>query len=68
MGLALPLDKFSFLFEAEGIWLEMDASLCDWPERWRFRHLDDAGHRIAVMVERAGADELGSCWRRVRSS
>ncbi len=58
MGLALPLDKFSFLFEPDNIRLEMDASLGDRPERWRFCHLDHAGHRIAVMVERADGGEL----------
>ena len=61
MGLALPLDKFSFVFGgAEGIRLEMDASLGDEPERWRFCLLDHAGHRIAAMVERevAGALEV----------
>lgn len=58
MGLSLPLDKFSFLFDGEEIRLEMDASLGDAPERWRFCLLDHAGHRIAAMVERAGAGEL----------
>jgi len=58
MGLSLPLDKFSFLFDAEGIRLEIDASLGDRPERWRFCLLDHAGHRIAAMVERAGTSNL----------
>jgi 4'-phosphopantetheinyl transferase len=59
MGLALPLDKFSFLFGGEeGIRLEIDPSLGDKAERWRFSQLDHAGHRIAAMVERATAGEL----------
>jgi 4'-phosphopantetheinyl transferase len=59
MGLALPLDKFSFVFGgAEGVRLEIDPSLGDAPERWRFCQLDHAGHRIAMMVERTAADEL----------
>jgi len=58
MGLSLALNKFSFLFEAEEIRLEVDASLGDVPERWRFCLLDHAGHRIAAMVERAGAGDL----------
>jgi 4'-phosphopantetheinyl transferase len=58
MGLALPLDKFSFLFDAEGIRLEIDGSLGDRPEHWRFCKLDHAGHRIAVMVEGADAGKL----------
>jgi 4'-phosphopantetheinyl transferase len=58
LGLSLPLDKFSFLFDAEGIRLEIDPSLDDEPGRWRFCQLDHAGHRIAAMVERKGATEL----------
>ena len=58
MGLSLPLDKFSFLFDAEGIRLEIDPSLGDAPERWQFCQVDYAGHRIAVMVDRAAAGEL----------
>jgi 4'-phosphopantetheinyl transferase len=59
MGLSLPLKKFSFLFGgAEGIRLELDSDLKDQPERWRFCSLDHAGHRIALMVERATAPEL----------
>ncbi len=59
MGLSLPMKRFSFLFGgAEGIRLELDPDLNDQPERWRFCSLDHAGHRIALMVERAGAPEL----------
>jgi 4'-phosphopantetheinyl transferase len=59
MGLSLPLNKFSFLFGgAEGIRLELEPVLKDQPERWRFCLLDHAGHRIAMMVERAVAPEL----------
>ena len=57
MGLALPLDGFSFLFGgAEGVRLEVDASLEDEAGRWRFCLLDYAGHRIAVMVEGRSAE------------
>jgi 4'-phosphopantetheinyl transferase len=59
MGLSLALDKFSFLFGgAEGVRLEIDASLSDTAQRWRFCLFDHAGHRIAAMVECAGAGEL----------
>lgn len=59
MGLALPLDKFSFLFGgAAGVRLEIDPSLEDTPARWRFGLLDHAGHRIAMMVERSAGREL----------
>jgi 4'-phosphopantetheinyl transferase len=59
MGLSLPMKNFSFLFGgAEGVRLELDPDLNDQPERWRFCLLDHAGHRIAMMVERAAAPEL----------
>ncbi len=59
MGLAIPLDKFSFVFGgAEGIRLEINESLGDPAERWKFCLLDRGGHRIAVMVERQASDEL----------
>jgi 4'-phosphopantetheinyl transferase len=52
MGLALPLDKFSFEFdEAGSIRLLLDRSLKDRPERWRFCLLEHAGHYVALMVE-----------------
>jgi len=59
MGFSLPLTKFSFLFGgAAGIRLELDPRLGDQAERWRFCLLDHAGHRIAIVVERAAASEL----------
>lgn len=58
MGLALPLDGFSFLFGgAEQVRLEVDAALEDDAKRWRFCLLDHAEHRIAVMVD-GRPDEL----------
>ena len=57
----IPLDKFSFVFGgAEGIGLELDASLGDEAARWRFCQLYYAGHRLAVMVDGlvAGALEV----------
>ena len=52
MGLALPLDGFSFLFGgAEGVRLEVDTALKDNAGRWRFCLFDHAGHRIAMMVD-----------------
>jgi 4'-phosphopantetheinyl transferase len=59
MGLSLPLQKFSFLFgDAEGIRLELDPSLEDKAERWRFGLLEHAGHRIALMLERAAGSDV----------
>jgi 4'-phosphopantetheinyl transferase len=59
MGLALPLNEFSFVFQKGGlIQMEIDPSLGDEPERWRFCLLDHAGHCIALMVESRGEPEL----------
>lgn len=59
MGLALPLNEFSFVFkEGESIHLEIDPSLGDEPERWRFSLLEYAAHCIALMVENRGQPEL----------
>ena len=52
MGLALPLEKISFLSDgAEGIRLEIDPDVDSNPSRWRFCSFDHAGHRVAVVVE-----------------
>jgi 4'-phosphopantetheinyl transferase len=57
MGLALPLDKFSFLFGGTAeVRLEIDPSLEDEPARWHFGLLDLAGHRISMMVEAVMVD------------
>lgn len=52
LGLSLPLTGFSFLFGGnEGVRLEIDPSIHDNPDRWRFCLLDFAGHRIAMMTD-----------------
>lgn len=57
LGLAIPLDKFSFLFEPEtGIRLVVDPAINDEPENWRFFLLDHAGHRIAAVLQRSSTD------------
>jgi len=59
MGLALPLNKFYFVFEgANDICMEMDEDFEDEPNRWRFCLLEIAGHCIALMVEDRAAPEL----------
>ena len=59
MGLALPTNKFSFLFDGAGnARLEIDTDLGDDPARWRFCLLNHAGHCIAIMVENICAAEL----------
>jgi 4'-phosphopantetheinyl transferase len=60
VGLSLPLNKFSFLFGGvEGIRLELDPCLGTEPgSRWWFCLVEHAGHRIALMAERATVPEL----------
>jgi 4'-phosphopantetheinyl transferase len=59
MGMALPLRGISFLFEDSGeVRLELDEELEDNAARWRFRLLNHAGHRIAVMAEEVTEFEL----------
>jgi 4'-phosphopantetheinyl transferase len=62
MGLALPLNKFSFLFEgANSIQMEIDPDLNDSSERWRFCFLDYRDHCIALMVQSRALPKL-STW------
>ena len=59
LGLAIPLDKFSFLFEPDGnIRLATDHATDDQVERWRFFLLNHAGHRIASVVERSSTEDF----------
>ena len=59
MGLALPLNNFSFLFGgSQGIRMALDSSVGDEPGRWRFCLLQHAGHCIAMMVESRTAPAL----------
>jgi len=57
MGLSLPLDGISFLFDGpqamrfEAIRFEVAPGVDDDHERWRFCRFDHAGHRIALAVE-----------------
>jgi 4'-phosphopantetheinyl transferase len=56
MGLSLPLDRISFLFDGpEAIRFQLDPAVDPDPARWRFCHLDYAGHRIALAVEAPAA-------------
>ncbi len=69
MGLALPLDRISFLFdEPEQIRMVLDPSLDDEPRRWRFCLLDHADHCIALMVENSAAPVLHFWEARLPSS
>lgn len=53
MGMALPLGEISFLFEgADAVRLEVTAAVDEDAERWWFRLLDHAEHRIAIAAER----------------
>jgi 4'-phosphopantetheinyl transferase len=52
MGLALPLQEISFLFEdADTIRIEVDPSVDEDLGRWQFCRINHAGHRIALAVE-----------------
>lgn len=52
MGLSLPLQRISFLFDApQTIRFEVEPGVDDDPGRWRFCQFDHAGHRIALAVE-----------------
>jgi Phosphopantetheinyl transferase len=59
MGLALPLQKISFLFGGpKGICLQIDPEVDRFPQRWRFCSFDHAGHRVGVLVEQSGQIQL----------
>lgn len=59
MGLSLPLDRISFLFDgSHAVRLEVAPGVDDDPERWRFCQIDHAGHRIALAVEAHAAGPL----------
>ncbi len=52
MGMALPLEEISFLFDDAGrVRLELEDGMKDDAARWWFRLFNHAGHRIAVMAE-----------------
>jgi 4'-phosphopantetheinyl transferase len=57
MGLSLPLQGISFLFDGpntgrpDAMRLEVELGVDDDPVRWRFCQFDHAGHRIALAVE-----------------
>jgi len=52
MGLSLPLQEISFLFDgSDAMRFEVEPGVDDDPCRWRFCRFDHAGHRIAVAVE-----------------
>lgn len=59
MGLALPMNKFFFVFESEKeLRMEMDPNFDDVPERWQFCTVENAGHCISIMVEKLADPEL----------
>ena len=59
LGLSIPLDKVSFLFEGRGgIRLEIDPDFNEEFEHWRCFLLDHAGHRIAGVIDASSAESL----------
>jgi 4'-phosphopantetheinyl transferase len=56
MGLSLPLQEISFLFDGpDAMRFEVAPGVDDDPGRWRFCRFDHAGYRIALAVEAAAA-------------
>lgn len=59
IGMTLPLRGISFLFDEGGaVRLFLDPELHDDAERWHFRTLNHAQHRIAVVAEETNIDDL----------
>jgi 4'-phosphopantetheinyl transferase len=59
MGLSLPLDEISFLFDGpQAMRFQVEAGVDENPGRWRFCRFDHAGHRIALAVDAAAAGPL----------
>lgn len=67
MGLAIPLDHFSYQFETSGtIGIEFAAELPDVPGDWQFAKFRPAErYQAAVAVRRGNATPLKFLWRRV---
>jgi len=64
MGLSLPLDQFSFHFDASDgpIHISFGEAIRDQPDRWQFALFrPTADHQLAVAVERSGR-EACSFW------
>ena len=59
MGFRLPLKRFSFVFdESSSIQLQIEPTLNDDAERWRFCLVEHAEHCIALMVENGTSPQL----------
>jgi 4'-phosphopantetheinyl transferase len=50
-GLSLPLQELEFTIEGPSVSAAFGPALADRPERWSFRLLDHAGHRLALVTE-----------------
>lgn len=62
LGMALPLERISFLFDRSGAArLQLGPAVDDDARQWRFCTLEHAQHRIAIAVESAAAGAL-SVW------
>jgi 4'-phosphopantetheinyl transferase len=55
IGLALPLDQFSFRLDPQGIGVDFEAACQDQPADWRFSLLASPQHILAVAVNTGGA-------------
>ena len=50
MGLSIPLDKFSFRFEPDGVRLEVEPELADDGKRWQFQWQIFGSHCISTAI------------------
>lgn len=57
MGLALPLDKFAFRFDA-AVRIEIDPSLGDASGRWQFGTLELGPHLVSTAIASPPADDV----------
>jgi len=63
IGLSIPLQDFSFAFDDAGmVHIATHSAPRDELERWQFRFLDHAAHRIAIAVEHSGSALRVRAW------
>jgi len=66
MGLAIPLDHFSFSFPAEKrITFHLDQSLGNNPEHWRFWQFNPSDEYVAALCSEAFLQEPSAAIKRI---
>ena len=58
MGLSIPLDKFSFHFESDGVRLEVEPELGDDSKRWQFQWQTFGSHCLSTAIALPKAVEI----------